>query len=328
MLPRMAPQTTCTAFLLAAGLGTRLRPLTLARPKPLLPVGGIPMLDHALAHLVQHGHDPARVLVNAHHLWQQVAAWAEAHGAALQVELPDILGTGGGLRAALDGDRLAPHITILNGDILSDVDLTALAAACPPEGAAMALRHADRLGTITPVRAAPDGRVQRIGTVTAAADAPPLPADPDAPGTHFTGVHCMSRAALAHLPPEGFSCVIRTAYRTLVPAGQAAAVAHAGVWVDIGTPQEYLRANLDVLDGRLTLPVDPWRHAARGEGGSLLGAGARLEGQARHSVVGAGAVVPAGASVEDCVVWDGVVVPPGHHRHAILYDGGLVCPVV
>ena len=114
-----------TAFLLAAGFGTRLRPLTLARPKPLLPVCGIPMLDFALAHVRDHGH--TKVMVNAHYLWEQVAVWAERHGVTLQVELPIVLGTGGGLRAALD--QLGDSVVIVNADILSDVDLTALVAA-------------------------------------------------------------------------------------------------------------------------------------------------------------------------------------------------------
>ena len=83
-----------TAFLLAAGFGTRLRPLTLVRPKPLLPVCGIPMLDYALAHVRKHGHE--HVIVNAHYLWQQVAAWADLNDVTLQVELPIVLGTGGG----------------------------------------------------------------------------------------------------------------------------------------------------------------------------------------------------------------------------------------
>ena len=76
-------------FILAAGLGSRLRPLTNHRPKPLLPVCGVPMLDQALALARQHGHE--HVLVNAHHLWEQVAAWCETRGASLQVELPEIL---------------------------------------------------------------------------------------------------------------------------------------------------------------------------------------------------------------------------------------------
>ena len=76
-----------TAFLLAAGFGTRLRPLTLLRPKPLLPVCGIPMLDYALAHVRNHGHE--KILVNAHYLWEQVDNLAFQHfvSAATQTKL-------------------------------------------------------------------------------------------------------------------------------------------------------------------------------------------------------------------------------------------------
>jgi len=310
----------CTAFLLAAGFGSRLRPLTLARPKPLLPVGGVAMLDLALAQLRRHGHE--RVLVNAHHLWEQVAAWAERNDVALQVELPDILGTGGGLQAALD--RLADTVVIFNGDILTDTDLTALAASCPPGGAAMALREIDELGTITPVSVAPDGRILRIGEITASADAPPVRWG--GPGVHFTGIHAMAREAIARTP-SGFCGIVRTTYTELVPAGLVRGTRHRGTWADLGTPPAYLDANMAVLDGELTLSVDPWQGATRGAGGSLIGAGARVEGTVEHCVIGAGAVVPAGARLRDCVVWDGVAVPAVALERAVVYDGGAVLSV-
>lgn len=311
----------CTAFLLAAGFGTRLRPLTLARPKPLLPVGGVAMLDLALAQLRRHGHE--RVLVNAHHLWEQIAAWAEQRGVALQVELPEILGTGGGLRAAYD--RLADTVVIFNGDIIADIDLTELAAACAPGGAALALRDIDELGKITPVVSTPEGRVQRIGEITWSPDAPPCPQG--GPGVHFTGIHAMSRETILGTPAEGFSGIIRSAYIPLVQQGRVQGTRHRGVWADLGTPPAYLAANLAVLDGEMTLPVDPWARATRGPGGSLIGAGARVEGRVSRCVIGAGAVVPAGASLRDCVVWDGVVVPAGELEHAVVYDGGAVLAV-
>ncbi|MEL6349843.1 MAG: sugar phosphate nucleotidyltransferase [Myxococcota bacterium] len=301
----------CTAFLLAAGFGTRLRPLTQIRPKPLLPVGGIPMLDLAYAWLRQQGH--TNVLVNAHHLWPQIAAWAEENGAQLQVEQPDILGTGGGLRAALP--RLADRVAIFNGDILADVDLGALQAACPEDGAAMALRTTNELGTITPVLDR-DGQVIRIGDIIATDDAPPKPGG--GPGQHFTGIHVMSRAAIERVPATGFACVVRTAYRDLVPEGRVQGVVHPGIWVDVGTPAAYLQANMDVLDGTLTLSIDPWSRAERGLGGSLIGAGARIEGEIDRCVIGAGAVIPQGASLRGCVVWDGVTAPEGVHQSAVM----------
>ena len=296
-----------TAFLLAAGFGTRLRPLTSARPKPLLPVGGVAMLDHALAHVRAHGHD--KVLVNAHHLWEQVAAWAEPHGVELQVELPEILGTGGGLRAALD--RMEDRFVIVNGDILSDVDLTALMAAMPEGGASMALRpdpDADRIG---PVEAGADGRVVRITSVVRSGEGQG--------GTHFTGIHAMSRAAVERVPADGLQCVVRTAYKELVPMGLVGAIRHEGAWFDVGTPAAYLQANMDVLHGRLQPPIDPWSIGDRGPGGSWIGSDAQIEGQIEGSWVGARSHVPKGCTLRGCVVWDGVQVPPGDHVNSVIF---------
>ena len=307
-----------TAFLLAAGLGTRLRPLTLVRPKPLLPICGVPMLDHALALVRDHGH--RSVLVNAHHLWEQVAAWVaaqdQAHDdvhVALQLELPEILGTGGGLRAALPG--LGPHVVVVNGDILCDIDLQALVACIPAGGAAMALRQLAPGEQITSVEAA-GGRVTAIGNVVGA-----LAADGGAgvPGTHFTGIHAMSRDAVARVPAEGFQCVVRTAYKALIPEAAVGALMHGGTWVDVGRPDDYLAANLAVLRGAVRPPVDPWSRGERGPGGSWLGAGARLEGAVRDCVVGAGATVPADADLARCVVWDGVTVPGGSWSDCVFY---------
>jgi mannose-1-phosphate guanylyltransferase len=310
-----------TAFLLAAGLGTRLRPLTLHRPKALLPVCGAPMLDHALALVRAHGH--RSVLVNAHHLWEQVAAWVVTRTApglqlAVQVELPDILGTGGGLRAALPG--LADPVVVLNADILCDVDLGALRAAVPVEGAAMALRRLAPGESITPAEAQA-GRVVAIGGIVGRVASEGGEGEA---GTHFTGVHAMSKAALARIPEEGEQCVVRTAYRALVGAGLVAALPHGGTWIDIGRPADYLRANLDLLAGRVATALDPWTLGERGPGGSFVGADARLEGAVDACVVGAGARVPPGARLRRCVVWDGVEVPPGDHQDTVFHDGGAL----
>jgi mannose-1-phosphate guanylyltransferase len=301
-----------TAFLLAAGFGTRLRPLTLARPKPLLPVCGIPMLDYALAHVRAHGH--TEVMVNAHYLWEQVAVWADTHRVTLQVELPVVLGTGGGLRAALDS--FDESVVIVNADILSDVDLSALVADLPPDGASMALRPAPDAAQIGPVEADGQGRVVRITSV--------VPSDSGIPGTHFTGVHAMSRAAVARIPSTGEQCVVRTAYKALVPAGLVGHTRHTGTWVDVGKPMAYLEANLGVLDGRISTPIDPWKRGQRGPGGSWLGAEACLEGRVTHSIVGAGAAVGPDVSLKDCVVWDGVTVPSGDYTRAVIFDGGEI----
>lgn len=304
-----------TAFLLAAGFGTRLRPLTLARPKPLLPVCGIPMLDFALAHVRNHGH--TNVIVNAHYLWEQVAEWAERHGVTLQVELPIVLGTGGGLRAALD--QLGDSVVIVNADILSDVDLTALVSAMPENGASMALRPSPDAESIGPVEADGSGTVVRITSV--------VPSNEGVQGTHFTGVHAMSNAAVARIPADGEQCVVRTAYKGLVPDRDVGSTRHTGAWVDVGKPDAYLAANMAVLDGEVNTPIDPWSRGERGHSGSWIGAESRIDGTVTHSVIGAGAVIPKGATLTDCVVWDGVTVPEGEYHRAVIYDGGRVLQI-
>ncbi len=216
-----------TAFILAAGLGTRLRPLTLATPKPLLPVGGVAMLDHVLAHVRAHGHH--EVVVNAHWLADQVVAWgADKPGVTVLVEAPDILGTGGGLRNARP--RLAERFVVVNGDILCDVDLDALWQVDAP--AVMALRP-----QVTPVHTGvaldATGVVRGIAGVVGEADS----------GLHFTGVHVLSRSALDHVPPTGPACIVRSAYRALIPRGDVRGIVHRGAWTDIGTPEEYAAAN-------------------------------------------------------------------------------------
>ena len=304
-----------TAFLLAAGFGTRLRPLTLARPKPLLPVCGIPMLDFALAHVREHGHE--RVMVNAHYLWEQVAVWADRNGVTLQVELPIVLGTGGGLRAA--HDQLGDSVVIVNADILSDVDLTALVESMPNDGAAMALRPSADAASIGPVEADETGTVVRITSV--------VPSTCGVTGTHFTGVHAMANAAVGRIPDSGEQCVIRTAYVGLVPERSVGSIAHTGAWVDVGTPRAYLEANLAVLAGQVSTPIDPWSRGERGWGGSWIGPGAQVDGSVEHSVLGDGCVVPSGADLKDCVVWDGVTVPEGVHRRCVIYDDGAVLAI-
>ncbi len=313
------PDGPFRAFVLAAGLGTRLRPLTSSIPKPMLPVVGRPMLDHALALAGAHGIAPHEVIVNAHHHWRWVAAWAEQRGVGLQIELPDILGTGGGLRAARE--RLAERFVVLNGDILCDVDLTALLEAVPPGGAAMALREDARLGALAPVEADDLGVVRRMRDFAGAPGR-------GRPGTFFTGIHACTRELLAHAP-DGFSCILRTAYRSVIDLGLIRSVSHAGVWLDVGAPAEYLDANLAVSSGAVVAPAGHGAGYVVVGDGVVVGPGARLDGQARRSVVGAGAVVPGEASLDDCVVWDGLVVPPGAHRRAVLWgEPGAVAQVL
>lgn len=316
-----------TAFLLAAGLGTRLRPLTNHLPKPLVPVCGVPMLDFALAHVRAHGH--AEVIVNAHWLPEAVEAWARGHrDVHVSVELPEVLGTGGGLKAVRD--RLAERFVIVNGDVISDVDLTALMARVRPGGAAMALRHAPEAGGYGIVAADATGTLVRLVDVARAVAEGPVDET-----THFTGIHAMDRRML-DLVPDGFACVVRTAYRAVVPQRLVGTLVHDGLWLDIGDPAGYLAANLAALRGDLALPLDPFDRAAawrssRGSAGDPPGPGrcwvgprARVTGAfLDDAVIGARARVADGVTVRRSVVWDDCVVEDDV-EDAIVYPGGVL----
>jgi NDP-sugar pyrophosphorylase family protein len=327
------------AFILAAGFGTRLQPLTLERPKPLVPMCGVPMLSYALALCARHGMND--VVVNAHHLAGQLLRWEGEHeGCTVRVvvEAPGILGTGGGLKQ-VEAD-LASVVTVLNADVLHDVDLTALRAGVPDGGANLALRpdtdNAERYGVV-----ATDGSgvvIDLAGLATAQAQG-----SPDRT-SYFTGIHALHRDVLAHVP-DGFACIVRTAYSELTPARQLKGQRYSGPWLDAGDPGAYLQANLDVLHRRVVLALDPHPRAAawadakgqrHGEVALLAGVdlaeavwlGRDVElGQAvrlSDTVVGDGARVPSGTSLNRTVVWDGVEVPPGHWQDVIFTSAGPV----
>jgi mannose-1-phosphate guanylyltransferase len=306
-----------SVFLLAAGFGSRLRPLTNHRPKPLLPLMGRPMLDYGLQHLKNQGFDS--FIINAHHLWKNVAEWAAIHDVEVQVELPEILGTGGGLKAA--EEKMAETFLIWNGDILSDINARELIDACPLDGTAMALRYSDNLNGTTKLLRNDEGFVQRIGNLTFIDGAPQLSTQTD--GIHFTGIHAMSRASLSGIA-SGFQCVVRSAYTQLVPKRKVKSILHKGMWFDTGTPPEYLEANLLALRGDISLSLDPWTEADQRYNDSWVHHTATVSGQIHESIIGEGAVVPKGATLKSCVVWDGATVPEGDYHRCIVHDGGVL----
>lgn len=312
---------SATVFLLAAGFGTRLRPLTNHRPKPLLPLLGRPMLDYAVAHLYQHGH--RSFVVNAHHLWEKVQEWAHNPpfdiDVAVQIELPDILGTGGGLKAA--EEDLAEIFLIWNGDIFSNIDPQALLDGCKEHTACMALNHEDILGKTTRLMYDDQGHVTRIGTLCQTDEAKDLPTTID--GWHFSGIHAMQRAGLQDVE-EGFQCIVRSGYVKWVPQRQVSAHLHHGFWVDTGTPIEYWRANMAALRGEFSLPFDGWAETdpTHKEDGSWVHQTAHVEGILKDSIIGLNANVPEGSTLIECIVWDNVDVPVGTHSRCIFHDGG------
>lgn len=235
------------AMLLAAGLGERLRPLTERVPKPLVPVGGRPMVFYVLDLLAAAG--IREVHVNTHHLGARVrdalgdgAAWGLAlcyHPEAV------ILGTGGGLKAAAAAcPALASGpFAMVNADVLVDADLGALCA-----------RHTAALPLATLLlRDDPDAR--RYGVIgTDAHDRIRRFLDADLGGTvrerMFTGVQILAPAILEYLP-AGAVFPITDAYKAALLAGERLlGPAHKGYWADLGTPERLRAAEADLVAGR------------------------------------------------------------------------------
>lgn len=306
-----------TAFVLAAGFGTRLRPLTEVVPKPLVPVCGVPMLAYSLALCQQHGH--TKVLLNGHYLADQLAPWAGAHegvSVTLSIEKPDILGTGGGLRHVRDD--LAERFAIVNADILCDVDLTALIERVPDGGATMALRPSDDAEVYGVVAADETDTVVRLVNVATAEPHGHVSHD-----THFSGIHAMHASALDKVP-DAFSSIISDSYAHTVPKRLVRSIRHNGTWLDVGNPAAYLHANLQVLRGGVALPFDPMTRAAFGQRASdVVGDASVVDDATVHGSVwvGPGAVIGEGAVLHDCVVGAGAVVAAGVTvRNAVIWD--------
>jgi mannose-1-phosphate guanylyltransferase len=270
-------------MVLAAGLGTRLRPLTDHRAKALVPVGDRPALAHAVERLRAAG--ASRVVVNGHHHLEQLRAAAAEMGVMLSEEV-DLLGTAGGIehaRALLgEGDVL-----LWNADILARVDVHALLAAHAAGGAeenlvaTLVVQPLARGEGSVGVDEA--GRVVRLRRERFAEEAR---------GGQFLGVHVLGRALRARLPERGG--LIEDVY---LPALARREVLRAhpftGPWHDIGTTASYLEANVAWLAARgLTHFIGP---------GARVADGVVLD----RSVVGAGASVTGEGTLARCVVWPG-----------------------
>ncbi|MGB5811980.1 MAG: NDP-sugar synthase [Polyangiales bacterium] len=286
-------------MLLAAGLGTRLHPLTQELPKPIVPLANRPLGAFAVDHLERVG--VRTIVANTHPQPELVESTLRAH-APPTVDLrfsreEALLGTGGGLRQAwsLFPDRNAP-VLVMNGDTLF---APALARACRAHEAQDAVATMVLRPTADPASFGAIG-IDDEGVVRALLGLP----QQEAPLRElmFTGVHILSPRAFADLPVSG--CVIRSAYRRWVDQGETVlGIVDDSPWADLGTPHEYHRANLELASGRRSWPgVDP-------AAGNLIASGvAWSDAEVRASVIGEGAIVAPGVAIARCVVWPGATV--------------------
>lgn len=295
-------------MILAAGLGTRLRPLTLDRAKPAVPFIGQPLVVHVARWLAKAGF--TRAVANTHYRPESVRA--ALAGAPLDIQFshePDILGTAGALAHARDGGLLSGRrpVLVVNGKLFTTLDPARLLRAHARSGAAVTL-----LLTPNPAREAFTEVFAEAGAVTGFS-APRTPVS-DAP-LLFTGVQVVSPEVLASLTPR-FSDIVRDVFGPLIERRSVKAhVDRDGRWWEMSTPRRYLdfhqRATAEGLAPSVIIGpgsvIHPHAHVER----AVLWEGVRVEAHARviDSVLGRGVVIAKGESVAHAVVVDRRLVP-------------------
>ena len=304
------------AVILVGGFGTRLRPLTRDIPKQMLPVVDRPIIEHVVAHLAGHG--VTRVVLS---LGFRPEAFADAYpdgtcaGLPLHYAVePEPLDTAGAVRfAALEAGMGADDDTflVLNGDVLTDLDIGAMVASHRAAGAeaTLALTEVDDPSRYGVVPTDAEGRV--LGFVE-------KPDSESAPSRWINaGTYVLELSILDRIPDGRPVSIEREVFPAMAAEGCLHAMRSDAYWIDTGTPEAYIRAQLDLVDGtRGDLPavhpsatVDPSAEVRRSivMAGATVGPGAHL----LNSIVMDGGRVGAGAVVVDSVVGPGAHVGEG-----------------
>ncbi len=325
-----------TAVILVGGEGTRLRPLTDTRPKPMMPLVDRPFVAHQLDQLRRFGFDD--VIFSCGYLPEALQGhFGDGTGVGMRLRYvvdPVPLGTAGAVKnaEALLGDG---RVLVLNGDVLTDLNLAALVAAHEASGVAgtLALTPVTDPSRYGLVRLHPDRRVEEFLEK-------PHP-DQLRPGEPFlinAGTYLLEREVLDAIPAGQACSIERDVFPGLARAGRLAGFVGAGYWRDIGTPESYLQAHLDVLAGVVgtETPTGPC-HVGPGaqvapdahvDGGATLGPEAVVASGATvtRSVVGTRSRIGRDARIEGAVLGADVVVGDrariGHG--AVIGDGATI----
>jgi mannose-1-phosphate guanylyltransferase len=332
------------ALILAGGEGTRLRPLTMTVPKPVVPLANRPFISYMIDWLHRHGFD--EIVMSCGFLAdgvREVLGTGDMNGVTVSyVDEPEPLGTAGAVKLAEPflGERFA----VLNGDVLTDLDISRLHEFHEQRGAVatLGLYPVEDPSSYGVVVTDDDGRVQEFLE---------KPAPGTAPTNHINaGMYVLEHEVLDRIESGRAVSFEREVFPSLVGAGLHA-LPLSGYWMDIGTPDRYLQATRDILHGAVETPVSPSQNvngamppvligsgceispdaglgpdATLGDG-SRIRAGASVSCASIHadvlveedavveeSIVGARARVGAGARLEgETIIGEDAVVPPGTH---------------
>ena len=286
------------ALVLAGGAGTRLRPLTYTTPKPVMPLAGRPFLSFMLDWV--HGHGVDEVILSCGFMSQGVKRVLGDIYDGMRVRYVierEPLGTAGPVRLAHEEGVLDERLFVLNGDVLTDMDLTAQLAEHERSGArvTLALYPVEDTAGYGVVPTAEDGRVEAFLEKTSG----------DVPTNRINaGAYVLEREVVESIPSGRAVSFEREIFPGLVGAGLQGYAAE-GYWIDIGTPERYLEATWDLLAGRVASQLP-----ARDETGSLVLEGCLVSGAhvGPQSVLGRHCSVGSDSRIDRSVLHDRVLV--------------------
>jgi mannose-1-phosphate guanylyltransferase len=326
------------AVVLVGGEGTRLRPLTDTRPKPMMPLVDRPFVAHQLDLLRRHG--VTDVVFSAGYRPDALREhFGDGSAAGMRIRYavdPQPLGTAGAIKNA-EAELDEGPLLVLNGDILTDLDLGAFAAAHRRSGArgTIALTPVEDPSAFGLVRLFPDGAVEAF------VEKPrPEALRPGEPFRINAGTYLLEPEVLETIPAGRATSIERETFPALAARGVLHGFPSDAYWRDIGTPASYLAAHHDVLEGvvRTESPagaayLGPGATVAPGaevDARSSVGPGAAVEAGAvvEGSVVGAGSRIGEGARVREAILGEGVTVGAGAEVEpgAVVGDGAAIAP--
>ncbi|MEU3189993.1 NDP-sugar synthase [Streptomyces sp. NPDC006992] len=308
------------AILLVGGKGTRLRPLTVNTPKPMVPAAGVPFLSHQLARARAAGVD--HVVMATSYLAEVFEPYF-GDGSQLGLHLEYVteeepLGTGGAIRNVASRLHSGPDepVLVFNGDILSGLDIRALVDEHSRSAADVSLH----LTRVTDPRAFGLVPTDGSGRVTAFLEKPQTPEEIVTDQIN-AGAYVFTRSVIDTIPAGRPVSVERETFPGLLSAG---ATLHGMVdstyWLDLGTPESFVRGSADLVLGRAPSPAVPGRCGER-----LILESADVAQDAKltgGTVAGAGAAVGSGARIDGSALLDGAVVAPGARIRDSLIGAG------
>jgi mannose-1-phosphate guanylyltransferase len=315
------------AVVLVGGFGTRLRPLTLTTPKPMLPVGHVPIIERLVDNLARGGITEVTLALGFRpEPFVEAFPHGECNGVALHYAVePEPLDTAGAIRFAADFSGIDDTFVVANGDVLTDLDIGALVAfhRAHSAEATIHLISVDDPSSFGVVATDDDGRVERFVE---------KPAPGTAPSNRINGgTYVLEPSVLERIPVGHRVSIERATFPEVVAGGRLFAMATDDYWIDAGNPVLYLQANLDLLNGTRddhrcvavhpAADVDPASTVIR----SVVADGARVAANASviDSVLLAGSVVEQRAVVANSVVM-GKIGEGANVTHTVLGLHGRV----